>query len=121
MFRKDQHLLLTAPEALELRRQGLPSFTRYALIFASVNRLFSPPILELTPVGYGPEMFRESGANLIQLNAQGRIIQIAFQATREIFSREKFLIPSILEGEVRAFNQEMLERPKFAAKRCFSV
>jgi len=118
--RKDQHQLLTAPEVLELRREGASELYSICADFAaSVNRLLSPPILELTPVEYTPEMFRESGANLIQLNAQGRIIQIAFEATREIFSTEKFLIPYILEGEVRAFNQEMLERTQVRSQALF--
>jgi len=109
--RKDQHLLLTEAEILGLRRQGAAElYTICADFVASLNRLLSPPVVELTPAEYSPEMFRESGANLIQLNAQGRIIQVAFQATREKFSTEKFRIPYILEGEVRAYNQEMLER-----------
>jgi len=119
-IRKDQHLLLTAPEVLELRRRGASELHAICADFAaSVNRLLSPPVLELTPEEYNPEMFRESGANLIQFNAHGRIIQIAFQATREIFSTEKFLIPYILEGEVRAFNQEMLERTQIRSQALF--
>jgi hypothetical protein len=64
-------------------------------------------------------MFRESGVNLIQMNTQGRIVQIAFEATREIYSTEKFLVPYILEGEVRAYNQEMLERTQIQSRALF--
>jgi hypothetical protein len=54
-------------------------------------------------------MFRESGANLIQVSSQGREMQIVFQATPQRFSTEKFLVPYVLEGEVRTYNQKMLE------------
>jgi hypothetical protein len=37
-------------------------------------------------------------------------MQIAFEATSELFSTEKFLVPYLLEGEVRTYNQRMLER-----------
>ena len=63
------------------------------------------------------EMFRESGVNLMQVNAQGRIIQIAFEATP--VSTDKFRIPYILEGELRAFNQEMLERTQIRSQALF--
>jgi len=86
---------------------------------ASVNRLLTPSVLELTPAKYSAETFRESGINLIQLSAQGRIIQIAFEGTRQRFSTEKFLIPYILEGEVRAYNQEMLERSQIRSQALF--
>ena len=119
-IKKDRHLLLTETEVLDLRRQGASKLYSICADFVvSVNRMLSPPVLELTPSEYAPEMFRESGPNLIQLNAQGRIIQIAFQATRQRFSTEKFLIPYILEGEVRAFNQEMLERTQIRSQALF--
>jgi hypothetical protein len=118
--KKDQHQLLTEMEVVGLRRQGASELYSICADFvASVNRLLSPAVLELTPPDYTPEMFRESGVNLIQINAQGRIIQIAFEATRKIFSTEKFLIPYILEGELRAFNQEMLERTQIRSQALF--
>ena len=86
---------------------------------ASINRLLTPPVLEMVPPAFAPEMFRNSAANLIQLNAQGRILQIAFESTRERFSTDKFLIPYILEGEVRAYNQEMLERTQVRSHALF--
>jgi hypothetical protein len=119
-IRKDQHLLLTETEVAGLRRRGAVELhSLCADLVASVNRQLSPPVLELSPPEYAAEMFRESGVNLIQVNAQGRIIQIAFEATRQIFSTEKFRIPYILEGEVRAFNQEMLERTQIRSQALF--
>jgi hypothetical protein len=108
---KERHLLLTDGEVLEFRRRGAAELHTICADFAaSVNRLLTPPVLEMAPPDFASEMFRNSSANLFQLNAQGRIVQIAFESTRERFSTDKFLIPYILEGEVRAYNQEMLER-----------
>lgn len=118
-MRKEQHVLLRENEVLELRRHGAADLYAICAEFVmSVNRLLSPGI-EFTPPEYKPEMFREPGANLFQLNAQGRVLQIAFESTRERFSTEKFLIPYILEGEVRAFNQEMLERTQIRTQAIF--
>jgi hypothetical protein len=118
--RNDHHLLLTKTEAVGLRRQGAIELHSICADFvASVNRRLSPPVLELSPPEYVAEMFRESGVNLMQANAQGRIIQIVFEATPAIFSTEKFRIPYILEGEVRAYNQEMLERTQIHSQALF--
>jgi hypothetical protein len=120
LTKKDQHLLLTETEVAGIRRQGAAELHAICADFvASVNGLLSPAVLELTPPVYAPEMFRERGVNLIQISAQGRNVQIAFEATREAFSTEKFLIPYILEGEVRAFNQEMLERTQVRSQALF--
>ncbi len=116
-IRKEHHWVLTELEILDLRRKGASElYSICADLAASVNQLVSPSALELTP----PEsIFRESGVNLIQLNAQGRIVQIAFEATRDIFSTEKFRIPYVLEGEVRAYNQAMLERTQIRSQALF--
>ena len=37
-------------------------------------------------------------------------MQIAFEAPSNLVFTEKFLVPYILEGEVRTYNQRMLER-----------
>ncbi len=118
--RKERHLLLNDSEVLEFRRQGAAELHAICGGFAaSVNRLLTPPVLEMAPLDFAPEMFRNSGANLIQLNAQGRIVQIVFESTRERFSTDKFLLPYILEGEVRAYNQEMLERTRVRSHALF--
>ena len=79
----------------------------------------SEAALDLSPAAYAPEMFRESGPNLIQISAQGRAIQIVFEATSQLFSTEKFLVPYILEGEVRTYNQKMLERFEVRSRMLF--
>ena len=48
--------------------------------------------------------------NLIQIGSQGREMQITFETPPQPFSTEKYLVPYVLEGEVRTYNQRMLER-----------
>jgi hypothetical protein len=118
--KKDHHLLLTEIEILNLRRQGAGQlYSICAGFVASINRLLAPPVVELVPPEYAPEMFRETGVNVIQLNAKGLIIQITFESTRDKFSTEKFLTPYILEGEVLAYNREMLDQSQVRTQALF--
>jgi hypothetical protein len=119
-IRREQHLLLTDDEVNLLRRKGAAElYSICADVAASINQLLNPPVLELTPLEYDPEMFHASSENLIQLNAQGRIVQFSIRSTPEKFSTQKFLTPYILEGEVRAYNQEMLERTQVRSEALF--
>jgi hypothetical protein len=119
-IRKEQHLLLTDVQVNELRRRAaVELYSICASVADSVNRLLTPAVIELAPPEYAPEMFRESGANLFQLNVQGRIVQLSFRSTQEKFSTQKFLVPYILEGEVQAYNQEMLERTQTRSQALF--
>jgi hypothetical protein len=108
--RKSERLLTSAESTAELRRQGACQLHHICAEFVSLlkRRLPQSP-LELSPPTYSPEMFRESGVNLIQVSSQGREMQIAFQSTAQRVSTEKYLVPYILEGEIRTFNQRMLE------------
>jgi hypothetical protein len=108
---KREHLAKTPDRIAALRRQGACDLHCLCLGFVqSVNRRLSNAVLELSPAAYSPEMFRASSVNLFQIGSGGREIHIAFQAPGELVSTEKFLSPYVLEGEVRAFNQQMLDR-----------
>jgi hypothetical protein len=76
----------------------------------SVNRLLSKVTLDLGPPEYSAEAFRDPGANVIQLNAAGRLVHIEFQATDTPTSTEEFRIPYIMRGAVRCFNQQLLDQ-----------
>jgi len=41
---------------------------------------------------------------------RGRILQVEFHATPDLLSTEEFRVPYTLEGFVRAFNQELLDK-----------
>lgn len=109
-IKKAEQLLGNADQIRTLRREGAVSLHRICAEFvASLNKVVSDSV-ELSPPVYGPDLFREPGANMIQVSAQGRQLQIVFEAPALLVSTEKFAIPYILEGEVRTFNQSMLER-----------
>jgi hypothetical protein len=93
-----------------LRRRGACDLHSLCAEFvSSVNSRLSQASVELSPSTYTPDMFRQPGVNLIRIGTQGREMQIAFEATRQLFATEKFLIPYVLEGEVRTYNQRMLD------------
>jgi hypothetical protein len=118
--RRSESLLESAGRIAELRRQGACQLHHVCAEFVSLlkSRL-SQSLLELSPPAYGPEMFRESGVNLIQVTSQGRQMQIAFQATAQVFSTEKYFVPYILEGEIRTYNQKMLEHFEIRSQSLF--
>jgi hypothetical protein len=108
--RKSERFLVNAEEVAALRRQGACELHQICAEFvSSLNSRLSDSALELSPSTYAPEMFRESGVNIIQISSQGREMQATFQATPRLFSTEKFPIPYVLDGEVRTYNQRMLE------------
>ena len=109
--RKAERFLVNAAEIVTLRQRGACELHRiFAEFVSSVNRNLPEAALDLSPGTYAPEMFREPGVNLIQIGAQGRELQIAFEAPAQLVCTEKFLVPYVLEGEVRTYNQQMLER-----------
>jgi len=109
--RDREHLAKSAGEIAALQRQGAYELHSICAGFVrSVNNRLMGAALDLAPPEYSPEAFRNPGVNLIQIGSGGREIHIAFHAPRERVSSEKFLIPYVLEGEMRAFNQKMLER-----------
>jgi hypothetical protein len=108
--KKTEHLAADAEHVAALLRRGACEMHAICAEFvSSVNSKLSEAALDLSPPAYNPEMFRESGMNLIRIGSQGRELQITFQATPQLVSTEKFLIPYVLEGEVRTYNQKMLE------------
>ena len=109
--RKAERFLVNPAEIASLRRHGASELHRICADFvSSVNSNLSEAALDLAPATYAPESFREPGENLIQIGSQGRQMQIAFEAPSKLVSTEKFLVPYVLEGEVRTYNQRMLER-----------
>lgn len=109
--RTAERFLVNADEIANLRRHGASELHRICADFVtSVNSNLSEASLDLAPATYAPESFREPGENLIQIGSQGRQMQIAFEAPSKLVSTEKFLVPYVLEGEIRTYNQRMLER-----------
>jgi len=118
--RMSERFQVNPEEVAAMRRQGASQLYQICEDFvASVNSKLSQSTLELSPPTYAPETFRESGVNLIQISSQGREMQITFQSPAKLFSTDKFLIPYILEGEVRTYNQKMLDHFEIRSQSIF--
>jgi hypothetical protein len=110
LVEKDEARLRRAADISRLRvRAGLGLHAICASFTAAVNAMLTRGLIELDPPQFDETMFRHEALNLFQLNARGRIVQIAFEGTPETVSTEEFRIPYVLRGTVRAFNQELLE------------
>lgn len=108
---KDEQRMEQARESAALRKAAAVELHRICAGFAaSINALLARPEMTLDPPDFSGETFREDGANLVQMNVRGRILQIAFEASPGLVSTEDFRIPYTLEGSVRAFNQELLDK-----------
>jgi hypothetical protein len=111
LAKKDEQFLRHAHEINGLRQRAAAELHKACCTFAeAVNRLLSHPELKVDPPEYLPASFNEDRINLIQINVRGRILQVTFEATPELLSTEDFRIPYTLEGSVRSFNQEWLDR-----------
>lgn len=118
--RKAERFLANADEIANLRRHGASELHRICAEFvSSVNDKLSEAALDLSPATYAPEMFRAPGVNLIQISSQGREMQIAFEAPPQLVSTEKFVVPYVLEGEVRTYNQRMLDHFEIRSQLLF--
>jgi hypothetical protein len=107
---KDEERIRREEEIGALRRES--AFDLYAIcsnFVRSVNALTATFKLDLSPEQYSRESFDELAANLFQINARGRLIQVAFEATGPLISTEEFRTPYTIVGAVRSFNQESLE------------
>jgi hypothetical protein len=108
---KDDIVLAHAAEMAKLRRVAAADLYAICAGFvSSVNRLLEHDEVQLDPPGYSDAAFRDDVPNLVQINVRGRILQAAFRATPELISTEDFRVPYTLEGTVRAFNQELLDK-----------
>lgn len=120
LARRDEQLLINPEAIAAVRRRGAAELHRICAEFvAAVNARLAGAPLELSPPSYAPEMFREAGTNLMQISSQGRELQIVFQAPPQTVSTDKFRIPYALEGEMRAYNQKMLERFEIRSRAIF--
>jgi len=108
---KDEMMLRHSREIAALRQVAASDlFAICADFVSSVNRLLTHCQMELDPRGFSENTFNEDAANLIQINVRGRILQISFTATPELISTEDFRVPYTMEGSIRAFNQDLLDK-----------
>ena len=108
---KDETAMQYSREITSLRRRAASElFSVCAGFVDKVNNLLSAPEVQLDPRNFSEDTFQEDGANLLQINVRGRILQIEFETTPDLVSTEDFRIPYTLSGAVRAFNQALLDK-----------
>jgi len=111
LVEKDENSLGRVREVRTLRRAAAAELYGICSNFVvALNRLLSRGEVVLDPPEYAEGAFQEESANLVQMNVRGRILQVEFEATLELLSTEDFRIPYTLQGVVRAFNQELLDK-----------
>ena len=108
---KDNALMQETLTIAALRRRAAVELHALCAAFVKdLNQQLSNIQLQLDPPEYALEAFQEIGVNLLQINVRGRILQIEFACTPQTISTENFRVPHILEGSIRCFNQEFLDR-----------
>ena len=111
LLEKDERMLRRAREVADLRLAAASDLHAICKEFVgSLNRMLERSAVDLDPSELSGEAFQEDSPNLIQINVRGRILQITFRATPEMVCTEDFRVPYTLEGTIRAFNQELLEK-----------
>lgn len=111
LVEKDEGLVRHGRETAKLRAAAALELHTICREFVhSLNRLLAKSELALDPGEFSEDAFHDDAINLVQISVRGRNLQIAFSATPGLLSTEDFRIPYTLEGSVRAFNQELLEK-----------
>ena len=117
---KDERLV---QRALNIEQQRCQAAQELHLLCASfvaeMNNRLDKTKIELAPPEFPPNFFHLSGLNLFQLNIRGRIVQFEFKPTEELVSTENFRVPYTLEGTIRCFNQELLDRSAIVEHQLF--
>ncbi|HLK70128.1 MAG TPA: hypothetical protein VKU19_42155 [Bryobacteraceae bacterium] len=111
LVEKDERSMRHARDVRRMRREAACELYSICSDFVvGLNGRLARGEVILDPVSFGEDSFQEESPNLVQMNIRGRILQIQFEATVELISTEDFRIPYTLEGAVRAFNQELLDK-----------
>ena len=107
----DENAIEKAREISSVRRHAALELHAICGNFVrELNGLTTETVIEFDPLTYRAEHFRDDGVNLFQINIRGRILQIEFESTAESACTENFRVPYLLEGAVRCFNQQLLEK-----------
>lgn len=107
----DRKLVDESAHVDRLRAQGAADLHEICRKFVEkINAKLSDPAVLLDPPAFSTEQYNDSGPNLFQINLRGRLLQLEFEATEELYSRDDFRQPYVLRGTVRSFNQDLLDQ-----------
>ena len=110
---RDRKLIEESTHVDRLRSRGAADLYAICRIFVDkVNARLSEPAILLDPPAFGERNYHDGGPNLFQINLRGRLLQIEFAATGELYEADDFRQPYVLRGSVRSFNQELLDQER---------
>jgi len=116
---RDSQRVRRTREIEALRQEAAPALHGLcATLVESINRLVTRVRIELDPSEYtrdGPPR----DVQVFQINVSGRVVQITFRPTETLTSAERFHLPYILEGAIRWYNQESLDREEVGEHHLF--
>ncbi len=106
----DRRLIAESTQVDQLRLRGALDLYRICSAFVGkVNEKLPEPAILLDPPAFSESSFNDGGMNLFQINLRGRILQIEFNSTAELYEDDDFRMQYVLRGAVRSFNQDQLE------------
>lgn len=106
---KDEALQLSRRQVLDDRRQAVRKLWQTCRNFADqLNKYAGDDKIDLSPPQPPNDCPDEQPLELI-LNIRGRVLLLDVRAPANLVSSDNFKRPYILEGDVRFFNQELLE------------
>ena len=107
----DRKALEESSHVDQLRAQGAVELHGICRRFVDrLNAKLAEPDVVLDPPDFSAENFSDSEPNLFQISLRGRLLQLTFEVTDKLYSRDDFRLPYILRGSVRSFNQDLLEQ-----------
>jgi hypothetical protein len=105
---RDRKLIEESTQVDALRTRGAAELHEICRVFIDkVNGRLPDRTVLLDPPTYA-ETDYDDDHNLFQINLRGRLLQIEFSATGELYENDDFKRPYILRGAVRSFNQDLL-------------
>ena len=106
---RDNKLIEESTQVDQLRSRGAAQLHEICHLFVQkVNGRLSERSVLLDPPSFSEGDFQD-GPNLFQINLRGRLLQIEFAATGELYESDDFKRPYVLRGAVRSFNQDLLQ------------
>ena len=117
---QDQQVLDQSLLADRLKREGALRLYQVCNSFVEgVNSRLSEPAVILAPFEWELDNFHDGQTAFFQISLRGRLLQVEFNSTEEMYSTEDFRKAYVLHGSVRSFNQESLEHNRMGEQRIF--
>ena len=107
---RDSKLIAESTQVEELRSRGATELYEICRAFVNkVNSRLAEKAVLLDPPNFSEIDFDEGGT-LFQINLRGRLLQMEFAATEQLYEKDDFKKEYVLRGAVRGFNQDLLSQ-----------